>query len=396
MQRGAGAARNLSELWRNSSVGLHGISTSRPRRRRDPSSEAPRGERYRAGATGHTSYWAATFNVSVAVTKAGPWLYRIGFPGLAPGAAVSARVGLSHASMGGAGRNQPPAGATLGRVRRRADAIWRAALGLIRLGRDTPRDASSRRRRTLGDVSDFCDVGVVASAAPPRFIREISTSRPRPRRDGAAATHQRNIHVAAAAPRPVFGRTKTRAAFRRRRRFYTALYHVYLGPTLLSDADGGYRADGSGPLRNKGGADNPTPDAPPLKFDPRPKYSTFSLWDTYRAHAPLLALLNPELSVQAATSLLDIREATSDGDGPLPRAAPARERRASAERPRGAHRGAAAIPPRNVPSAPAAASRSAPRGRRRRPPLSQAGSCLEKRRAACRATPPRSSSRTWS
>ena len=182
MQRGAGAARNLSELWRNSSVGLHGISTSRPRRRRDPSSEAPRGERYRAGATGHTSYWAATFNVSVAVTKAGPWLYRIGFPGLAPGAAVSARVGLSHASMGGAGRNQPPAGATLGRVRRRADAIWRAALGLIRLARDTPRDASSRRRRImLGDVSTFCDVGV-ASAAPPRLVREISTSRPR-RRD---------------------------------------------------------------------------------------------------------------------------------------------------------------------------------------------------------------------
>ena len=46
-----------------------------------------------------------------------------------------------------------------------------------------------------------------------------------------------------------------------RRRFYTALYHVHLGPTLHSDADGGYRVDGSGPLRNKAGADVPVPDA---------------------------------------------------------------------------------------------------------------------------------------
>ncbi|WP_295568924.1 GH92 family glycosyl hydrolase [uncultured Stenotrophomonas sp.] len=63
-----------------------------------------------------------------------------------------------------------------------------------------------------------------------------------------------------------------------RRSAYTALYHTLLGPTLFMDADGQYR-----------GADNAV-----HKAEGYTNYSTFSLWDTYRALHPLLTLVQPE------------------------------------------------------------------------------------------------------
>jgi predicted alpha-1,2-mannosidase len=63
-----------------------------------------------------------------------------------------------------------------------------------------------------------------------------------------------------------------------RTRFYTALYHTMLGPTLFMDSDGRYR-----------GPDNAVHQA-----DGFTHYSTFSLWDTYRALHPLLTLVQPE------------------------------------------------------------------------------------------------------
>lgn len=62
-----------------------------------------------------------------------------------------------------------------------------------------------------------------------------------------------------------------------RRQFYTALYHALLGPTLFMDTDGRYR-----------GPDNAVHQA-----DGWTNYSTFSLWDTYRALHPLLTLVQP-------------------------------------------------------------------------------------------------------
>jgi predicted alpha-1,2-mannosidase len=61
--------------------------------------------------------------------------------------------------------------------------------------------------------------------------------------------------------------------------FYTSLYHTMLAPTLFDDVDGQYRGmDGKvHPLAP--GAHN---------------YSTFSLWDTYRAAHPLYTLIQPE------------------------------------------------------------------------------------------------------
>ena len=63
-----------------------------------------------------------------------------------------------------------------------------------------------------------------------------------------------------------------------RRIFYTALYHTMIAPSVFSDVDGSYRgADGE------------------VHADPgHTTYTTFSLWDTYRAAHPLLTLTQPE------------------------------------------------------------------------------------------------------
>jgi predicted alpha-1,2-mannosidase len=63
-----------------------------------------------------------------------------------------------------------------------------------------------------------------------------------------------------------------------RKAFYTALYHAFQGPSLFMDADGRYR-----------GPDNAVHQAKGYTH-----YSTFSLWDTYRALHPLLTLLQPK------------------------------------------------------------------------------------------------------
>lgn len=63
-----------------------------------------------------------------------------------------------------------------------------------------------------------------------------------------------------------------------RRSAYTALYHTILGPTLFMDADGQYRGSDNAVHQAKGYTN----------------YSTFSLWDTYRALHPLLTLVQPE------------------------------------------------------------------------------------------------------
>ena len=54
--------------------------------------------------------------------------------------------------------------------------------------------------------------------------------------------------------------------------FYTGMYHMYVAPSLFSDVDGTYR-----------GADNEIHENPGYHT-----YTTFSLWDTYRAKLPLI------------------------------------------------------------------------------------------------------------
>ena len=74
--------------------------------------------------------------------------------------------------------------------------------------------------------------------------------------------------------------------------FYTALYHSMLAPTIYDDADGQYYG----------------PDGKNHQTDGWTHYSTFSLWDTYRAAHPLFTLTQPERVNDMVKSLLVFSE----------------------------------------------------------------------------------------
>ena len=77
-----------------------------------------------------------------------------------------------------------------------------------------------------------------------------------------------------------------------RRIFYTALYHTMIAPSLFCDVNGDYRgADGA--VRRDTTFTN---------------YTTFSLWDTYRAAHPLLTLIHPEKVGDLINTMLRIHE----------------------------------------------------------------------------------------
>lgn len=82
--------------------------------------------------------------------------------------------------------------------------------------------------------------------------------------------------------------------------FYTALYHSLLSPTIFSDVDGRYLGPDKKIHRQKEGD----------KY-----YSTFSLWDTYRAAHPLYNLLFPNQSRNMIESLINFGE---QNNGRLP------------------------------------------------------------------------------
>lgn len=80
--------------------------------------------------------------------------------------------------------------------------------------------------------------------------------------------------------------------------FYTALYHSMLAPTIYGDVDGGYYG----------------PDGRVHKSEGWTNYSTFSLWDTYRAAHPLFTIIQPRRVNDMVKSLI----AFSEQNGRLP------------------------------------------------------------------------------
>lgn len=75
-----------------------------------------------------------------------------------------------------------------------------------------------------------------------------------------------------------------------KRTFYTALYHTMIAPSDFSDVNGDYRgADGK--MHDKGAFKN---------------YTTFSLWDTYRAAHPLMTIIHPEKMSDMINTMLTI------------------------------------------------------------------------------------------
>lgn len=71
--------------------------------------------------------------------------------------------------------------------------------------------------------------------------------------------------------------------------FYTSVYRTALHPFLFQDVDGRFRAH-DGTIGQASGFTN---------------YTTFSLWDTYRAFHPLLNLVNQTLQADLANSMLE-------------------------------------------------------------------------------------------
>ncbi len=74
------------------------------------------------------------------------------------------------------------------------------------------------------------------------------------------------------------------------RTFYTALYHTMTAPSVFSDADGSYWGSDKTARANEGFTN----------------YTTFSLWDTYRAAHPLMTIIHPEKMPDIINTMLNI------------------------------------------------------------------------------------------
>jgi predicted alpha-1,2-mannosidase len=80
--------------------------------------------------------------------------------------------------------------------------------------------------------------------------------------------------------------------------FYTARYHMAIAPTLFDDVDGRYRGMDTEVHRLSSGAHN---------------YSTYSLWDTYRALHPVLTLCHQERVSDLVNCLIRMAEESPAG-----------------------------------------------------------------------------------
>lgn len=75
-------------------------------------------------------------------------------------------------------------------------------------------------------------------------------------------------------------------------KFYTGIYHILIHPNIISDVNGEYPLMGE----RQGIGINKE----------RPRYSVFSLWDTYRNVHPLLTLIYPDIQSQMVASMIDM------------------------------------------------------------------------------------------
>ncbi len=75
-----------------------------------------------------------------------------------------------------------------------------------------------------------------------------------------------------------------------KRIFYTGLYHSMVAPSVFCDVNGDYRGADGKYYKNEGFTD----------------YTTFSLWDTYRAAHPLMTIIHPEKMPDIVNTMLHI------------------------------------------------------------------------------------------
>ncbi|MGW1145189.1 GH92 family glycosyl hydrolase [Streptomyces sp. NPDC002454] len=168
-----------------------------------------------------------------------------------------------------------------------AFGTWRGATvteGTTRATATTGRSGAWVRFDTRGDRTVEATTAlsyVDAPGAAGNLRAEGGRSFDRVHREARAAWHDRLADVRAHG-----GSTELR------RTFYSSLYRSFLAPNVGSDADGRYR-----------GWDQRVHHARGFTY-----YQNWSLWDTYRTQAQLLALLAPRESRDMALSVLRIGE----------------------------------------------------------------------------------------
>ena len=77
-----------------------------------------------------------------------------------------------------------------------------------------------------------------------------------------------------------------------KRCFYTALFHTMIAPSVMCDVNGDYH-----------GSDHVNHSNPGFV-----NYTTFSLWDTYRAAQPLMTIIHPEMMSDIINTMINIRK----------------------------------------------------------------------------------------
>jgi predicted alpha-1,2-mannosidase len=151
-----------------------------------------------------------------------------------------------------------------------------------------PTDHDAQNGRALEAVFDFgkpvAPVMVKASISPVSEANAIDNLD----REGKGWDFDAQRTKAQAAWKSALSVIDVQGTADQRTQLYTALYHTMLAPTLSMDANGDYR-----------GPDYEVHKARGFDF-----YSTWSMWDVYRAQQPLLALLRPDLSTEFVRSLV--------------------------------------------------------------------------------------------
>lgn len=77
-----------------------------------------------------------------------------------------------------------------------------------------------------------------------------------------------------------------------KRCFYTAMFHTMIAPSVMCDVDGSYHGSDHVNHGNQGFVN----------------YTTFSLWDTYRAAHPLMTIIHPEIMSDIINTMVYIRK----------------------------------------------------------------------------------------
>ena len=168
---------------------------------------------------------------------------------------------------------------------------------------DDPADRAQVEGRALEAVFDFGSPGdatllvktAVSSVSEEGAIQNLDAGLPGWDFDATRA-------AAKAAWTKALGAIQADAPADVKKSFYTALYHVLLAPNLSMDVDGRYRGPDQVVHQVKG-------------FD---FYSTFSLWDTYRAEHPLLTLIQPpKRTVDVIDSMVAFQQESAYGMLPV-------------------------------------------------------------------------------